>query len=367
MPKRWLIDTLLTREPAQRLRLSQTLLAVAVMVVGVLVVQFYIWADLVVRGPGMVWSLISALGMLVFYLVIRLGWTRTLVDPALTAPQMLFAVSSCAVAYALAGPVRGGVYPVLMLVMVFGVFVLPLRWMVGVVAYAAVVFGAVMVVMVQRRPEQYPLVVEAGHFVMMVTMLGAAVLLSVRITGLRRVSKQHRADLAQALLRLREANTRDELTGLVNKRQMLSLMEQEHQRCIRSGQTFCLAVLDIDNFKPINEAHGYGVGDAVLRAVADEAQRQVRAADVLSRWAEDDFVLMLSDSRVALARGGMERLHERVSALRIVHGQQALSVTLSAGLAEHHAGESVAQTLARAERALADARGQGRGRLAIAA
>ena len=367
MHQRWLTDTLLTREPAQRLRLSQTLLAVAVMAVGVVVVQAYMWAGLVARAPGMVWSLVSALGMLLFYVVIRSGWTRTLADPALTAPQMLFAVSSCAAAYALGGPVRGGVYPVLMLIMVFGVFVLPPRWMAGVVVYAAVLFAAVMAVMVNLRPQQYPLIVEVGHFVMMVTMLGASVLLSVRITGLRRVSKQHRTDLAQALLRLREANTRDELTGLVNKRHMLSLMEQEHQRCIRSGQTFCLAVLDIDNFKPVNEAHGYDVGDAVLRAVADEAQRQVRSADVLCRWAEDDFVLMLSDTRVALARGGLERLHERVSALRIVHGQQALSVTLSAGLAEHHAGENVAQTLARAERALAEARGQGRGRLVVAA
>jgi diguanylate cyclase len=362
-----LVDILLTREPAQRLRLSQTLLACAVMVVSVAVVQFYVWAGVVPGRWASLWSAFNVVGMLLFYLAIRLGLTRQWSEPSLAAPQMVFCVASCASAYALVGPARGGVFPALMLVMVFGVLVLQPRQMLAMVVYTLVLFAAVMAAMVNLRPHQYLVSVEAGHFLMLATMLLAGAVLSVRLTALRRRSQQHRTDLAQALLRLREGSTRDELTGLVNRRHMQSLMEQEHQRCIRSGQTFCLAVLDIDNFKPINEAHGYAVGDAVLRAVADEAQRQVRAADTLSRWAEDDFVLMLSDSRAALARGGLERLHERVSALRIVHGQQALSVTVSAGLAEHRAGESVAQTLSRAEAALRDARDQGRGRVAVAA
>jgi diguanylate cyclase (GGDEF)-like protein len=143
-------------------------------------------------------------------------------------------------------------------------------------------------------------------------------------------------------------------------------MEQEHQRCIRSGQTFCLAVMDIDNFKPVNEAHGYAVGDAVLRAVAQEALRHVRVSDVLSRWGGEEFVLMLSDTRAALARGGLERLHQRVAALRILHGPVALGVTLSGGLAEHHAGETVAQTLDRALAALQEAKLHGRDRVVVA-
>jgi diguanylate cyclase (GGDEF)-like protein len=361
------IDTLLTRDAAQRLRLSQTLLACLAMLVSVLVVQFYIWSGVVAWLPGMLWSLLTAGTMVGFFGAVRLGWTKGLADPGLTLAQIVFAVTSAAAAYAFAGPARGGVFPALMLVMVFGVFILQPRRMVAVAVYTVLLFAFVMALMVYRRPDQYLLAVEVGHFVMLATMLATGAVLSSRITKLRRQSRQHRTELAQALLRLREGSTREELTGLINQRHMLSLMEQEHQRCIRSGQTFCLAVLDIDNFKPVNEAHGYAVGDAVLRAVADEAQRQVRAADVLSRWSEDDFVLMLSDSRAALARGGLERLHERVSALRILHGQQALSVTLSAGLAEHLAGESVAQTLARAEAALAEARSQGRGRVVVAA
>jgi diguanylate cyclase (GGDEF)-like protein len=100
--------------------------------------------------------------------------------------------------------------------------------------------------------------------------------------------------------------------------------------------------------------------------VAQEAQRHVRVSDMLSRWESDDFVLMLGDTRAALARGGLERLRQKVGALRILHGNTAVAVTMSCGLAEHHAGEAVAQTLERAARALHDAKAQGRDRIAVA-
>jgi PleD family two-component response regulator len=67
-------------------------------------------------------------------------------------------------------------------------------------------------------------------------------------------------------------------------------------------------------------------------------------------------MLMLPDTRAALVRGGIERLQQRVAALRIVHGSHTLSVTLSAGIAERHAGESIEQTIERAGAALADAK-----------
>jgi diguanylate cyclase (GGDEF)-like protein len=87
---------------------------------------------------------------------------------------------------------------------------------------------------------------------------------------------------------------------------------------------------------------------------------------MLSRWGGEEFVLMLSDTRAALARGGLERLHQRVGALRILHGSAALGVTLSGGLAEHHAGEAVGQTLGRALKALGDAKAGGRDRVVVA-
>lgn len=359
------LDALLTTDPVQRVRLAQAGLAMLVMATAVLAMQFFVWLGVAPVRPVLWWSLATLLGMLVFFALIRCGWSRQRAEPSLTVPQMLFALTSGAVAYTVLGAGRGAVFPVVMVVLMFGMFIASPRQMRWVSAYAVLLFGAAMLLMALRRPDAYPWAIELGHFLLVATMLPTVSLLAGRLSRMRHRSRLQRAELSQALARLREHTTRDELTGLINKRHMQDLMEQEHQRCIRSGQSFCIAMLDIDRFKAVNEAHGYTVGDAVLRAAAQEALRHVRVSDVLARWGGEEFVLMMSDTRSALARGGLERLHQKVGALRILHGTAAVGITLSGGLAEHHAGEHVAQTLERAERALQEAKVHGRDRIVV--
>ncbi len=363
---RRLLDLLLGTDPVQRTRLAQAGLAMLLLAAGVAAMHYFVWVGLAPALPVAWWTAITLVGMLLFYLLIRSGWSRRWHEASLTVPQMLFALSSGAVAYTLLGAGRGAVFPMVMVVLMFGMFIASPRQMRWVSAYAVGLFGAAMVAMAVLKPATYPWQIELGHFLLVATMMPGVSLLAARLSRMRARSRLQRAELAQALSRLREHTTRDELTGLINRRHMQEVMEQEHQRCIRSGQTFCLAVLDIDNFKLVNEAHGYSVGDAVMRAVAQEALRHVRVSDMLCRWGGDDFVLMLGDTRAPMARGGLERLHQKVAALRILHGSMAVSVTLSGGLAEHHAGETVVQTLERAERALLESKAQGRCRIAVA-
>lgn len=362
-----LLDALLTTDPVQRTRLSQAALALLLLASAVAAMNYFAWVGVAAATPVLWWTAVNLAGMAVFFALIRSGRSRRWHEPTLTVPQMLFALTSGAVAYALLGAGRGAVFPAVMVILMFGMFVVTSRQMAWVSVYAVLLYGSTMLLMSVRAPLAYPPSVELGHFLLVATMLPAVSMLAARLSRLRHRSRMQRAELAQAVARLREHTTRDELTGLINHRHMLTVMEQEHQRCVRSGQTFCLAVLDIDKFKPVNERHGYAVGDAVLRAVSQEALRHVRASDVLARWGGEEFMLMLSDTRAALVRSGLERLHQRVGALRILHGSMAVGVTLSCGLAEHHAGESVAQTLERAERALAEAKLQGRDRVVVSA
>ena len=366
-PVRRLLDIVLSTDPVQRVRLAQAGLAMLLLALGVAAMAYFVLVGAARAAPVGWWAGVTLVGMLGFFVAIRSGWSRRWREPSLTVPQMLYALGSAAVAYTLVGAGRGAVFPMAMVVLMFGMFVASPRQMRWVSAYAVVVFGVAMTAMSFARPHEYPAVIELGHFLLIATMVPGVSILAGRLSRLRHRSRLQRADLAQALSRLREHTTRDELTGLVNRRHMQELMEQEHQRCIRSGQSFCLAMLDIDQFKPVNEAHGYAVGDAVLRAVAQEALRHVRVSDMLARWGGEEFVLMLSDTRAALARGGLERLQQRVAALRILNGPAALGVTMSGGLAEHHAGETVALTLERAERALQEAKAQGRNRVVVAA
>ncbi|MDP3083806.1 MAG: diguanylate cyclase [Rubrivivax sp.] len=364
MPK--LLDLVLSTEAGKRTRLSQALLAVALMATGVLVMNAYARFGIAPARPVWIWSAVSLGGLLVIFALIRSGWSHRLEDASMTVPQMVFSIGSGAAAYALAGAGRGGVFPIVMVVLVFGVFVASPAQMRAISAYAVAIFGAAMAWMSWRQPAVYPPLVELGHFVMVATMVPATAVLAGRLSRLRHRARQHSSELKEALNRIRELATRDELTGLINRRHMHELVEQEHQRCTRSGLTFCVAMLDLDHFKQINDNHGHAAGDDMLRAVAQEAQRHVRAADVLARWGGEEFVLMMPEARAALARGGLERLRERIGALQILHRGNRLGITLSAGLAEHHAGETVAQTLERADRALYEAKAQGRNRVVVA-
>jgi diguanylate cyclase (GGDEF)-like protein len=361
-----LLDVLLTTEPVQRVRLAQAGLAMLLMAAGVAAMHYFVAVGVAALVPVMAWSAFTLVGMLVFFLLIRSGVSRRWSEPSLTVPQILFALACSAGAYTLLGAGRGAVFPVVMVVLMFGMFVVSPRQMRWLSVYAVLLLGTAMAFMTMTQPRQYPLIIEVGHFLLVATMLPAVSLLAGRLSRMRMRSRQQRVELAQALARLRENVSRDELTGLINKRHMLTLMSQEHQRCVRSGQSFCLALLDVDRFKPINETHGYAVGDAVLSALAQEAQRQVRVSDVLARWGGEEFMLMMSDTRAPLARGGLERLLQRLAALRILHGGAAVHVTLSAGMAEHIAGESLERTLERATAALSDAKALGSGRVVVA-
>lgn len=362
-----LLDVLLSTDPVQRVRLAQAGLALLLLAAGVAAMHYFVWVGAAAALPVLWWSGLTLLGMVGFFVLVRSGFSRRFAEPSMTVPQMLFALTSAAVAYTLLGAGRGAVFPMVMVILMFGMFIASPRQMRWVSLYAVLLFGVAMALSAWRQPLRYPLSIEVGHFLLVLVMIPGVSVLAARLSRMRHRARMQRAELAQALSRLREHTTRDELTGLINRRHMQHVMEQERQRGVRSGQVFCLAMLDADGFKAVNEAHGYAAGDVVLRALAQEMLRHVRVSDVLARWEGASFVLMMSDTRAALAGGGLERLTRHVGALRILHGSEALGVTLSGGLAEHHAGESVEQTLARASQALKDAKLQGRNRVVVAA
>jgi len=357
---RSLPDVLLTTEPLMRVRLSQALLSIGLMAAGVATVHYFAWTG-VARSPWLwPWTVVSAGGIVAGYALVRSGWTLRLADPSMTLPMMLFAIACSAWAYTFLGAGRGAVFPIVMVTLMFGMFVTTPRQIAWVGIAAAAMLGLAMAWRALGQSEPLATAVELGHFLIVATTMPAVALLAARLARVRERSRLQRLELQTALARIRELATHDELTGLVNRRHLQALMDQEHQRCIRSGHTFCVAAFEIDGLEtlPVD-----GARDALLREVAEESQRYVRVADVLGRWDGSRFVLLMSDTRATLARGGLERLRERVGQARLGSGRR---VTLAAGLAEHRAGETVSQTLERAESALVEARTQGPDRVGVA-
>ncbi|MGE4049881.1 MAG: diguanylate cyclase, partial [Piscinibacter sp.] len=214
-----------------------------------------------------------------------------------------------------------------------------------------------------RDPAIYRPEVEFAHFLVIAIILPAVSMLAGQLGRLRDALKRQKAELREALAHNEVLALRDELTGLANRRHMAALIEAERERCAAHGSRFCLAVLDIDRFKRINDTHGHPVGDRVLEVFAQEALAAIREADVLARWGGEEFMLMLPDTRLTAARLGLERLRTRVEALRVAHGSGELGFTLSAGLVEYTPGEPLVEAIARADRALYQAKQQGRNRV----
>jgi diguanylate cyclase (GGDEF)-like protein len=254
-----------------------------------------------------------------------------------------------------------------MVILLFGMFQLRARTTAWMSLYTLLAFGAAMTWKASTEPAVYAPAVEWGHFAMLAAMLPAVSVLAARLARIRARERRQRHELQQAVARIQELATRDELTGLVNRRQMTVLLEQERQRSARSGRVFSLAVVDIDHFKSVNDRFGHGVGDEVLRNLARHMPQALRTTDVAARWGGEEFVVLLPDSALGTARVGLERLRGRIAATPMAHlSGVPVRVTVSAGLTEHIAGETVQQTLERADGALYEAKSQGRNRTVIA-
>ena len=359
-------DLWLGLDPAQRIRLRQTSLASALMVVSIIVLHYAVRIGggeqgLLLWG----WTAVSLGGMAAVFAAIRSGWSLRFRDPSLTSLQIAFAITAAAIGYAQAGPLRGAVFPVLTLILMFGMFQLRAGNAYALSLFALGLFGAVMAVMALRQPERYPPAVEVGHFLMLACMLPAVATLTARLSRIRRRLREQREELGRALAQLQAIATRDELTGLPNRRQMQALMDQELLRSLRHHHDFCIALVDLDHFKRINDVHGHAAGDAVLCAFAQAGQAALRATDVLARWGGEEFVVLLPDTAMPPALGGMERLRQHVAALDIAFGGSRVSVTVSIGLTGHHRAETLAQTLERADRLLYQAKAEGRDRICV--
>jgi diguanylate cyclase (GGDEF)-like protein len=356
-----ILTAVLGTDPRQRIRLRQTSIAMLMMGASAVGVNYMVWRGVTPLREGLWWTVLTLGAFAGFYAVIRSGFNRRFADPSLTIPQMVTALLSSAWAYALVGPARGAVFPTAIVVLMFGMYSLQPRTVRRVAWFAIALFGATMSTMALREPAVYPPRIEALHFFVLSAMLLAVALLAGQLSRLRERLRAQKTALAQALERIQDLATRDELTGLINRRYMQEVMQLEHQRCMRSGHPFCIAMLHLDRFRQINEAHGRAAGDEVLRAFAREARGVIRVSDVLSRWGGNEFLLLMTDTRGWLAKPGVER----IAGLPTGVGGMPLPVTFSAGLVEHRAGEPIADTLARAEHAVQAAKAQGRNRVVL--
>ena len=301
-----------------------------------------------------------AVGLL-FVAVIRSGANlRVRADPALLQAQCCCAVIATSASYAVQGPLRGAVLSVVMLILVFGMFSLSAAQAVRVGVISLGLLGGVMLWKSQTDPARYPPSVEFMHFLVAVAMLLSISLLSVRLARMRDRVQQQNTALAHALQQIRRLATRDDLTGLVNRRYMSELLAAEKMRHDRTGQSISLALIDIDLFKRVNDEHGHAAGDTVLRVFAEVTSACLRGNDVLARWGGEEFLLMLPGTEAQPAQLCVERIRTRLSQVTFDAIRPGLRITFSAGLGVLGTNETVEGLLERADQAMYQAKRSGR-------
>jgi diguanylate cyclase len=166
----------------------------------------------------------------------------------------------------------------------------------------------------------------------------------------------------EALQRYMLEARRDALTDLENRRAFDEDLGQRFAEWRRNGTEFCLAMLDVDHFKRINDAHGHPAGDEVLKGLARVLAASVREMDVVGRLGGEEFAVLLPCTSLAEGQGVAERLRRSIEETRFAWKDIVLPVTVSVGLANVRIVSDPAELVNQADRALYAAKKAGRNR-----
>ena len=173
------------------------------------------------------------------------------------------------------------------------------------------------------------------------------------------------AELAVTNRRLQQVALTDPLTGFPNRRYAVDRMQQEWASSTRTWRPMCCMVIDIDQFKAVNDTYGHDVGDQVLSQGATAIKRSLRAQDVISRTGGDEFLVICPDTTMEAALVCAERIRRSVEIMSINVGDQVLRVTISVGVAVRDRTMSDPDVLIkRADESAYVAKAQGRNRVA---
>lgn len=189
---------------------------------------------------------------------------------------------------------------------------------------------------------------------------------NLTINETNRQLQEKNVALTQAMEKLNNQATHDELTGLYNRRYILQRLEDQLQD-IRRYHTACsIALLDIDHFKLVNDRYGHGIGDLVLKGFASRILGALRQGDVFARYGGEEFLLVLPMTELEDAGKLVDRLRQLVEESSIIREPVSITIQSSFGVAQILSTEAVHDCISRADSALYRAKKCGRNRVELA-
>jgi diguanylate cyclase len=329
-----------------------------------LVALAFMWVEVKFgTGTASVAALFTGLvivGETAFFWVIRNYQRLGLTTAQLSLYQSWFAIICIALSYTGQGPLRGATLVGLFVVLIFSAFSLKAHEARSLSIFAVVFLGATMIAMPFTAPQFFDLKTELLHFMLAGSALLVVGVINGRLSDLSASLKAQREELRAAAEANRTLATTDELTSLPNRRYMTELLRCDEQRRTVLISKACIALIDLDWFKKINDVYGHDAGDEVLKQFAQLGRQQLRENDVLARWGGEEFLLYLPGTDLENAQGVLERLRHHVQSSPLLRQTESISYTFSGGLIELTADEPVEHGIRRADALLYRAKQKGR-------
>jgi len=176
---------------------------------------------------------------------------------------------------------------------------------------------------------------------------------------------QRVVELEDEMRRLSDEVSTDQLTQIANRRGLIQAFEVERARLERDGGELAIGLLDIDNFKRLNDELGHSAGDEALKSLAAVVSKTLRPTDRVARYGGEEFVVLLPKTPVGEGEQVLTRLQRSLTGGLFMHDQKQVFVTFSAGVTDYRLPERIEDSLERADQALYEAKRTGKNRTCI--
>ncbi len=170
--------------------------------------------------------------------------------------------------------------------------------------------------------------------------------------NLERIVEDRTCALKEAYVEIKKLAFTDPLTGLSNRRSILKIIGQEERRLERNRTPLSIGLLDIDDFKSVNDTYGHDCGDTVLVAIAGSLDNILRKQDRAARWGGEEFLLAFPDTDTAGAMIVANKLKKQIGRKKIFHSGHLISVTVTIGICQYHEDLGIGGTIKLADEAL---------------
>lgn len=303
--------------------------------------------------------------------LISTGRSKRFIDPALTAPVMIWSTLFILVSayYVDVGELAGGTRLSIMMmffgVLLLGSFRLRTRWFFTISTLTNIGYGYVLYLAftdpeISKGVTESVELVQILMFVFLTTVFART---GAAISALQRNLKDKNAELEANTAKIRELAIKDELTQLYNRRHVMDVLREQKQLADSGGYSFVVGYIDLDHFKRVNDTYGHGIGDIVLKRFADILRHSIREVDYAGRLGGEEFVVILTRTKLEDALVVTERIRKAMEIADFSDVQPGLKVTCSCGATAYAPTETIEDVLGRADGYLYQSKQGGRNRV----